>query len=271
MKFNKDTVFCISIAEKPGNFGAKFHNDLYALFDMNWVYLPRKVSKDANLEDIIKSLKSLYIRGCSVSMPHKEKIINYIDKIDSFANKIGAVNTVKQEKKGCLKGYNTDYYGAYKSLENFNIKNKTIFMFGAGGVAKSIGLAIKNLGGNLVIVNRIIDKAIKLSNKLNAKYLNINDIDDISGYLLINATSVGMKNKSEMIVNEKHIKNFEVIMDVVLDPIETKIIKSAKKLDKKIISGLNMCIYQAIKQFEIYTDINLPQKQIDILLEKYKL
>lgn len=270
MKIDKNTNLCISIASQPGNFGAEFHNFLYEYFKLNWIYKPCKVG-DGDLEKIVNGVISMGIVGCSVSMPHKEKIMNYLDEVDTFAESIGSVNTVTQRKKGYLKGYNTDYYGAFKSIKEYNINDKNVLLIGAGGVAKSIGLAVSNLGGKLVIANRTLEKAIYLSDKLKSKYLDWNQINQINGCLLINATPIGMKNKNNMIVNEKIINNFEVVMDVVVNSYDTKMIETAKKLNKKIIPGVKMCLYQAIKQFEIYTGVILTKNEIDNLLNKYKL
>ena len=91
---NKDSSLCISVASNPGNFGAMFHNDAYKNLDMNWIYLPRKLAETADIKHLINSIRLLEIKGCSVSMPHKEKIINYLDSLDRSAEKIGAVNTI---------------------------------------------------------------------------------------------------------------------------------------------------------------------------------
>ena len=149
MKINSDTKICISIAARPGDFGANFHNSAYKHLDLNWVYLPRKVVSATDLEKAISGVRGLNIKGCSVSMPHKQTVIKYMDDIDTSAAKIGAVNSIVQNEKGDLKGYNTDYYGAKKALERAKINGKEVLMIGAGGVAKAVGLAVIELGGIL--------------------------------------------------------------------------------------------------------------------------
>ena len=94
MNINKKTKICISVAGKPGNFGANFHNSAFKELNLDWIYLPRKLSEKGDLKHLINSIRLLKIKGCSVSMPHKEKIIQYIDKLDEAANKIGAINTI---------------------------------------------------------------------------------------------------------------------------------------------------------------------------------
>ena len=120
---NKDTNICISIASNPGNFGAKFHNQAYKALGMNWVYLPRKVSNMRELKSTIAAVRSLNIVGCSVSMPLKEKVIEFLDKIDLSVEKTGAVNTIVN-RGGLLTGYNTDLFGAKKVISNLKLKKK---------------------------------------------------------------------------------------------------------------------------------------------------
>ena len=269
-KINKDTVVCISIAAKPGNFGANFHNSAYKHLGLDWVYLPRKVVRTVDLERAINGVRVFGIKGCSVSMPHKEIVIQYLDNLDSSAERIGAVNTIVQNENGSLKGYNTDFYGARKALEKANIKGKEVLMTGAGGVAKAVGFAVKELGGLLTIANRTYDRARELSEKLNAKVIPWEQVSNSSGYLLINATSVGMKDPNKMVVKEKVIRNFNVIMDVVIYPSETKLLRISKEKGKIIIPGTLMCVYQAAEQFKIYTGFNAPKKVIDDTLKAFK-
>jgi len=200
-------------------------------------------------------------------MPHKELVIQYLDEIDIFADKIGAVNTIKQFDDGTLKGYNTDFYGAKKALEKAEIKGKEVLMIGAGGAAKAVGFAVKKLGGVLAIANRTYDRAKELSETLNAKAIPWEEVNNSSAYLMVNATSVGMKNPNEMIVKEDFIRKFDFIMDIVIYPAETKLLRIAKEFGKEIIPGTLMCVYQAAEQFKIYTDIEVPKKVIENTLK----
>lgn len=270
MNINKSTHVCMSIAAKPGNFGANFHNNAYDLLGLNWVYIPRKVESASDLENAIKGVRVLDIRGCSVSMPHKETVIPHLDDLDVAAKKIGAVNTIKQNEDKTLKGYNTDFYGAKKALEKVVIEGKGVLMIGAGGAAKAVGLAVKELGGSLTIANRTYDRAKALSEKLNAGVISWEQVSNSSGYLLINTTSVGMKEPDTMIVPDKVIRNFNVVMDVVIYPARTRLLQTARKLFKKTIPGTLMCVYQAAKQFRIYTGLDAPKEIINNTLKAFE-
>ena len=263
MKINANTNLCISVASVPGGFGMKFHNSSYKLLDLDWVYIARQVKRISDLKCVMSSMKILNIKGCSVSMPHKEAVIQFLDELDVPAKEIGAVNTIKLKKNNILKGYNTDYCGAKKALQNVNIKDKKVVLIGAGGVAKAVGYAVKELGGHLTIANRDFKRGKVLSKKLNAKTITLEQVRKSSGYLLINATPVGMKSPNEMIVEKDVINNYDAIMDLVIYPPETKLLRSAAKLGKKIIPGAIICVYQAAEQFKIYTGIDAPEKIIN--------
>ena len=266
---NKETELCISIAAKPGSFGAEFHNTSYRYLGLNWVYIPRKVETTTALEAAINGVRSLGIRGCSVSMPHKGAVIKYLDELDKSAEKIGAVNTIRQNEDGRLKGYNTDYYGARKALEKATIQDRKVLMIGAGGVAKAVGLAVKDMGGKLTVVNRTYVNAERLGNKLEADLIEWGQLQNENGHLLINATSVGMRDPHTMVVTKDVIDRFNIIMDVVIYPACTKLLNTAEELGKQIIPGTLMCVYQAAEQFRIYTGLNAPKKIISNTLEKF--
>ena len=266
MNISSQSTICISIAKSPGNFGANFHNSAYSILNLDWIYLPRKVESHSDLEKVIEGVRSFNIRGCSVSMPHKENVIEYLDDLDFSAKKIGAVNTILNSNDGFLKGYNTDYYGAKKALESLKISGQKIIMIGAGGAAKAIGLAVLDLGGELIIINRDNEKSKNLSKKFNCESKKFKNIDEYFGDILINATSVGMNDTEKMIVDERILDNYKVIMDVVIYPSETKLIRSAKLLNKHIIPGSLMCVYQAAEQFKIYTGLDAPDEIINSTL-----
>ncbi|MFC1690837.1 shikimate dehydrogenase family protein [Nanoarchaeota archaeon] len=264
---DKETKICLSIAEKPGNFGAKFHNKGYKILGLNQVYIPRKI-ESSQLKTVLEAVRVLNIRGCSVSMPHKIEVIKYLDSVDEFAEKIGAINTIVRQDDGSLKGYNTDFYGAKRAIEDsVSIKDKDILLIGAGGVAKAIGFAVKELQGKLTITNKTIEKAEKLAKKLDAEVLSWDELKNSSGFMLINATSVGMNNSDESIVDKSVIASFKVIMDVVIYPSETKLLRDSKELGNNTIPGTLMCVYQAAEQFKLYSDHEAPKELIEETLK----
>tara|TARA_B100001113_G_scaffold353527_1_gene358199 strand:- start:238 stop:1041 length:804 start_codon:yes stop_codon:yes gene_type:complete len=263
---NKDTNICISIASNPGNFGANFHNQAYKALGMNWVYLPRKVSNVRELKSTISAVRSLNIMGCSVSMPLKEKVIEFLDKIDLSAEKTGAVNTIVN-RGGLLTGYNTDLFGAKKVISNLKLKKKKILIIGAGGVSKAIISACLEKNGDVTIINRTDKTSKSLANKFGIEFMPWKKLENISGYMLINTTPVGMLNNNKMIVSDKLVDRFNVVMDVVVNPRLTKLIRVSSLKGKFTISGIEMCVHQAKKQFNIYTGKEAPKELINSLLK----
>ena len=269
MKISTETKICISIASNPGNFGMQFHNSSYKILNLDWIYIAREVTNSTDLKTVISGIKALDIKGCSVSMPHKEMVSKLLDDLDDPAKEIGAINTIKNHNNELI-GYNTDFYGAKKALEKINLKGENVIMVGAGGAARAVGYAVKELGGHLTIANRNYKKAKSLGKKLKAKIISFDQLQNSSGYLFINATPVGMNNTNEMIIEKDVINNYDAIMDLVIYPAETKLLKTATKLDKKIIPGTLMCVYQAAEQFKIYTGIDAPVKVINSTLMKLR-
>ncbi len=265
MIINKYTKKCISIAEKPGTFGVEFHNKGYESLGLNYLYIPVKVLP-YQLESTIQLVRDNF-HGCSVSMPHKLEVIKYLDELDDSAKKVDAVNTILNNC-GKLIGYNTDYYGAEKAIKSkVEIKGKDIIMAGSGGVARAIACAVNDLGGRLKISNRTEKKAIDLSRMLEAQFIPYDDLNNTDGYMFINATSMGM-NSDEAIISDERISSHDIIMDVVVG--QTKLIKKAKRRNKILIYGLEMTLYQAEKQFEIYTNRKLPDDFFKSELEELK-
>ena len=265
MKINRETKKCISISEKPGYFGIDFHNRFYNKLNLNYIYFPLKVDS-SQLEFTISLVRDNFY-GCSVSMPHKKEVIKFLDKLDESAREIGAVNTILN-KDGSLIGYNTDYYGAKKAIQGkADINNKKVLIMGAGGVATAISYAIRDLGGKLTITNRTLKKAEDLAKRLNANVINWDERNKFSKkFLLINATNIGFYNKEELPIEKESISNYEVIMDVVIG--DTDLINIAKKINKTVIPGFLMTTYQAAKQFEIYTNKEIPNFLLEDFLQE---
>ncbi|MFB5638012.1 MAG: shikimate dehydrogenase family protein [Nitrosarchaeum sp.] len=254
----------ISIAEKPGKFGVWFHNKAYTSLGLNNIYLPLKLEKE-NLESFVNVIKDNF-DGCSVSMPHKINIINYLNEVDSSAKKVGAVNTVTNTA-GILKGYNTDYYGAKKAIRERvgSLEGRRVLMMGAGGVSKAIGSAVLDLGGELYLTNRSDEKGIITSEALGCSYINWKNKDSFVADFFINATPVGMESESP-VLSESVLGGYKIIMDAVVN--ETPLIKQAKIAGQSVVPGVLMTTYQAEKQFEIYTGKKLDKKFIDEVLRE---
>lgn len=250
---NAETKKVISIAEKPGDLGVRFHNMGYELLGLNYVYLPLRVFR-SQLNNTMGLVRQNFY-GCSVSMPHKIDVMKHLDDLDPVAREIGAVNTIVNIE-GVLRGHNTDYLGAKISIEQAVGAGKDVLVIGSGGVGRAVAYAARDLRYRLYVANRDEKKSKKLADELNATLVPFAEINELRGYLLVNATEVGMSDDS-MIIEEKTLERFEAVMDVIAR--DTLLLKKANEKGKICIPGKKMAVYQANEQFKIYTGRELPR------------
>lgn len=236
--------------------------------------------KSDELENAIKGIKALGIKGCNVTIPHKVEIIKHLDAVDKNALLIGAVNTVKNEG-GKLIGYNTDGVGFVKSItdKGYDIYNKKVLIIGAGGAARSIAIEMASNGAKEInLRNRTIKNAKEISDvlidsfginsKCSTDEITKDDLENIN--IIINTTPIGMdKDKDSCPIDESiNLLNKDILVcDIVYNPHETKFISWAKKNKFDIVYGIDMLINQAVEGFNIWTGIyaNEHEKLKDIL------
>jgi len=245
------------------------HNAAFEALKLDYVFLAFKV-KSAEVGNAISGMRALTIHGLNVTMPHKNAVIKYLDEIDPAGKAIASANTILN-KDGRLLGFNTDGVGALNALEQNGVepRGKKVLLLGAGGAAKAIAYTLSQEADELVILNRTPKPATELANllkqkfhkKINADELSPSTIKDnlVDSDVLINATSVGMKpNANQTPVQPEWLKPDLAVMDIVYDPIETKLAKDAKAAGAKVVSGVEMLIYQGAVSFEIWTACKAP-------------
>jgi len=191
----------------------------------------------------------------SVTVPHKEKIIQFLDEISERTQKIGAVNTIiKAQNK--LIGENTDCIGVQYAMKNIrDIKNKSFLLIGAGGVARATIFALKEMGvSKITIWNRTIEKGLRLSQDFDVHFSE--KIPDESE-VIINCTTIGLKDGEVLPISDEILKNAKIVFDMVYG--ETDLIKRAKKFGLVTIEGKEMLLGQAFEQFKLFTGIDAPK------------
>jgi shikimate dehydrogenase len=226
--------------------------------------------KSTDIGKAMDGVRALGIQGLNVTMPHKTAVLSFLDEVDQTAKSLKAVNTVKNED-GKLFGFNTDGVGAMAALKEngVELEGKKIMLLGAGGAARAIGFALAEQASELSILNRSIQPAAELADLLYQKFnskvfayalspLTVRGAL-VDADLLINATSVGMEpNANDSLVDPKWLKPDLAVMDIVYNPIETKLAKNAKNAGAKVVSGVEMLIYQGVASFEIWTGQKAP-------------
>jgi shikimate dehydrogenase len=208
----------------------------------------------------IDGLRGMNIRGASVTIPLKVAVMEYLDEVDEDALEIGAVNTIVNNN-GRLAGYNTDWLGLIITLKKaLTIKNKTFVIVGAGGTARAAAYGIIKEGGHPVIVNRTMEKAKNLSSKFGCSFYLLSEIGRIKGDCLINTTSVGMYpdvDKSPVKIETQ--ARYKYVMDVIYNPLKTKLLADAEKQGCHIFPGLDMFVHQGAEQLRLWTGKEPPR------------
>ncbi|WP_456426013.1 shikimate dehydrogenase [Desulfurobacterium sp.] len=224
------------------------------------VYVPFEVNPD-NLGGAVSGLRAMNIKGINVTVPLKEKIVPFLDRIDEVAAFLGAVNTVKNEN-GVLSGYNTDGDGFVDSLEEegVDVRGKTVLLIGAGGSGKAVAFALLKRGaGRVIIANRTLDRAVALSEKLKSygdvEAISLEDVERVlsSADLIVNTTSVGMRETDPPLFDYEVIPPSVVVVDIIYKPFKTELLKVAEGKGAKIINGLGMLVHQGARAFRIWT------------------
>ncbi|OON96254.1 MAG: hypothetical protein ATN36_06030 [Epulopiscium sp. Nele67-Bin005] len=228
----------------------EIHEEFFVQQNINAEYNLYEVPKK-QVANIVKSLKTLGFKGANVTIPYKNVVIPQLDEISTEAQKIGAVNTIHIEN-GYTKGYNTDYYGFGRMLEKEKvcIANNVFYILGGGGSAKAVICYLRDNGAKKVIlVTRNVDNAKKEFSDI--EIIGYSGIKD--GYAIINTTPLGMSpNVDSSPVNAEVLSKFEVAIDLIYNPEQTKFLIMAKQLGLQTISGLFMLVAQAIKAEEIW-------------------
>ena len=245
------------------------HNACFEHYNIKAVYLAFEID---DIESGIKAIKTLDIKGASITIPFKETIFKYLDFVDDDTLNIGAVNTIVN-KNNKLYGYNTDFIASICPLKSFGIAGKKVCIIGAGGAAKAIAYGIHKEKGKIIIVNRSKQRGEELSFKYNADFILAEDLKKINKLdvdVLINTTSIGMSpyHDKDSPFSSHLLSKDMIVMDIVYNPIETRLLYEAKNKDCKIINGLSMFVYQAALQFELWTkilpDLNIMKKALII-------
>lgn len=245
-----------------------FQTYLFQKYGINAVYIPFEI-KPEDIKDAINAIKILNIKGANITVPHKESVITYLDDLSDEVRVIKAVNTIKNID-GKLCGYNTDWYGFYESIKN-NLKDNKIkiaLVIGSGGSTRAIVFGLIKLNfDHIIIANRTVSKAEEIKNDFINLYKDITIIplEKINEYLsnadiIINTTSVGLKDDDIDLFNYDNIKSNQIIFDVIYK--ETKLIKRAQEKGCTYLTGHEMLVYQGIKAFEIWTGIYPDEESI---------
>jgi shikimate dehydrogenase len=265
-------TYCIIGNPVRHSFSPIMQNKAFEEAGLNSVYTAFEV---ADLEGAVNGIRALGIHGASVTIPHKISVMQYLDEIEDIAAMIGSVNTIVN-RDGSLSGTNTDAYGFYRALtETVDVDGKNIALLGSGGAARAIAFALFYFGKpaklEIAVRNEDIDAAKHLRKSLIA-YLALpeesvgvvplvkwNDIGD-NVDIIINSTPLGMHPNTEVSpLAKEQIRKGITVMDIVYHPRDTLLLRNAVEQGCRTVSGIDMLLYQGVKQFELWTGVDAPE------------
>lgn len=252
------------------------HNLSFEKLGLDYVYMAFEI-QDNLIGKSVDAMKILNAKGFNVTMPHKQRIMDFLDEISEDAKIIGSVNTVVNNN-GHLIGYNTDGRGLIKALEKEGqgFKGEKIIIIGAGGASRSISIQLAFEGAReVVIFNRTIKKAQEISATINkeiskstSRALKLDEkllekeLKDAK--ILINATSIGMKDTIDksVITNPNILHKDLFVADIIYDPLKTKFLSQAELVGCRTMNGISMLLYQGALAFKMWTGKDMPIEDV---------
>jgi 3-dehydroquinate dehydratase / shikimate dehydrogenase len=225
---------------------------------MNAVYVPFLVR---DLRAFLGAIKPLGIAGFSITIPHKQAILRYLDECDPLAARIGAVNTVVVRGGGKLYGYNTDYVGVLRALEpRMALRGSRVLILGAGGAARAVAFALAQDGAAVSVCARRPKMAAALAKAVGGQAISRSRLRREFFDAIVNATPVGMYPHAQESPLEARDLNCRLVFDTIYRPRETKLLRLAGSRGIATVSGFEMFVAQGTAQFEIWTGRRAPQK-----------
>ncbi len=225
-------------------------NSAFRRENVNAVYVPLHAK---SLEDLLSTVTDLPVDGISVTMPYKQAVVEHLDNSDVLTQRTGACNTIVRGKDGRLFGFNTDVYGIIAAVEaRLPLQGARVLVLGAGGAARAAVFGLRGKGAEVSILNRTPATAQALAKESGSKVVKRSELPKLAFELIFNATPVGMAGDKHTPLEENEL-NALWVFDSVYNPIETRLLKLAQAKGCGTISGAEMFVHQAARQFEIWT------------------
>lgn len=262
-KFTKAAkIFAVVADPVRHSVSPSVHNRAFQSKRLDAVYVPLLVTPN-QLRDFFIFAEELPLSGFSVTIPHKRKIMRYLDHIDPLAKRIGAVNTVVR-KAGRWRGSNTDAEAVSGPLAKMtNLGKATALIIGNGGAARGAACALADAGTRIALTGRNPDRVRALARLVGGEPMSQEQVMLRHFDIVINATPIGMWPNSGECPFEGKIPG-EIVFDMVYNPLETVLIKRAREQGKQVVPGLKMFIEQAVRQFEIWTGETAPRAAMEV-------
>jgi Shikimate 5-dehydrogenase len=249
---NKTKLY-MSVASRPGNFGASIFNELFRRRKINAIYVPRTAKM---ADEVVAAIRTFDVCGCAVSSPLKGKMVHYVDELDPVAKEAASINTIIN-RQGRLHGFNTDVYGVQMALRECGLKSALVY--GSGAVITSVIAALKKIEFTEI---SLIARRQSHADAIAAEHCVRSGRMDCD--LFINATpaSLDSANKEPFELSRKA----KAVFDLVVSPTDTPLISEAKSANIRTMTGIEMSKWQLQRQFELYTGITADIEEIDSII-----
>lgn len=262
---------CGSLSLHPVTLGRAMHQAAYDALGLPWVYAPFACD-GGSLADALRGMRALGIRGLGVSMPFKVEILPLLDELAPLARDIGAVNTVVNGADGRLVGHNTDAEGSVAALAEVveTLEGREVLLLGAGGAARAVAFGLHRAGARLVLANRTEERARALAAELpGARSVPFAEAcrEPICP-IFVQASSGGMHGMGDPPLEGGAFRPESVVMDIIYDPLETTLLRTARASGATVIHGGRMLLHQAARQFELYVGRPAPLEVMSAALER---
>lgn len=235
----------------------RLHNYWLKHYDVDGVYIPMEV-EPKNLHQVVTSLPLMGVKGCNLTVPHKEIVLNVLDEVSDIARRMGAVNTLVF-KEGKIMGTNTDAYGFIENIKSnasfFDFRKNPAVVLGAGGAARAVCAGLLDMGvPHIYLTNRTKEKAEHVRNDI-SKDIEVIDWKErevvlTEANILVNTTTLGMVGFPELEIKLDLLPSSSLVTDIVYKPLETKLLREARLRGNKVVDGIGMLLHQAVPGFE---------------------
>jgi shikimate dehydrogenase len=242
------------------------HNAAFAAMGLNAVYL---AFETRDIAGAMEGVRALGLKGLSITLPYKSAVIPFMDEVEEPAREIGAVNTVVN-RNGRLIGSNTDAAGALQALgRRLDPADRTALILGAGGAARAIGFMLKKTGVHLTVVNRSRERGEALARALDCAFRPWPEASGVPAGLIIQTTPVGMHPfEDQSPLPPEFFEKGMTVMDIIYNPLETRLLRMARERGCATISGLEMFLAQGAEQFRRWTGLEPPLRAMRDAVEQ---
>ena len=242
------------------NISPLLHNMAFGQAGLNKVFVPFRVPRD-DLAEFIRECPELDIKGLAVDIPHKDDVLKQLSKADGVVRNIGAANTLLFDNREIV-GYNTDFRGFQDALDTVfhedergrPLVGRVCLVLGAGGISKAIAHSLKRRDADVVLTSRTHERALVLAEKFRCRTVQWYERTKVEPDILINATPLGMHpNVDETPIDAKYLRRGMIVVDTVYNPEQTLLIKQAREVGCRVVTGIECAVRNAVLQHEHFT------------------